>query len=114
MLVLGLTFKENVPDLRNSRVIDVVERMRWLGHEVLIADPLADPSEARHEYGLELVDPSALTENVDLVLGAVAHAAYKEWDQARVTALLKDKGQIADLKRLWNWTQGSIAGAWTL
>ena len=114
VLVLGLTFKENVPDLRNSRVIDVVERLRWLGHEVLVADPLADPAEARHEYGLELVDPTALTEKVDLVLGAVAHAAYKEWDEGRVESLLNDGGQVADLKRLWKWTQGSIASAWTL
>ncbi|WP_426267630.1 nucleotide sugar dehydrogenase [Sphingomonas sp. LHG3443-2] len=114
VLVLGLTFKENVPDLRNSRVIDVVQRLRWLGHEVLVADPLADPAEAHHEYGLELVDPAALGEKVDLVLGAVAHSVYKEWDETRVSALLKDGGQIADLKRLWNWTQGSTGGAWTL
>jgi UDP-N-acetyl-D-galactosamine dehydrogenase len=114
VLVLGLTFKENVPDLRNSRVIDVVQRLRWLGHEVLVADPLADPAEAHHEYGLELVDPDGLTEKVDLVFGAVAHSAYKEWDETRVSSLLNAKGQIADLKRLWNWTQESIQGAWTL
>lgn len=114
VLVLGLTFKENVPDLRNSRVIDVVNRLRWLGHEVLVADPLADRAEALHEYGLELADPEQLDHKVDLVLGAVAHAEYREWSEERVTALLKDGGQIADLKRLWPWVQLSTQGAWTL
>ena len=46
-LVLGLTFKENVPDLRNSRVFDLVERLKWLGHEVASADPVADAAESR-------------------------------------------------------------------
>jgi UDP-N-acetyl-D-galactosamine dehydrogenase len=114
VLVLGLTFKENVPDLRNSRVIDVVRRLRWLGHEVLVADALADPAEAKHEYGLELVDPNALTQKVDLVLGAVAHAQYRELSAEEVTGLLKDNGQVADLKRVWSWSQGSTAEAWSL
>ncbi|NJC05964.1 UDP-N-acetyl-D-galactosamine dehydrogenase [Sphingomonas kaistensis] len=114
VLVLGLTFKENVPDLRNSRVIDVVNRLRWLGHDVLVADPLADPAEAAHEYGLQLADPDALDDKVDLVLGAVAHAEFRGWSEERVTALLKDGGQIADLKRLWPWTRESTQGAWTL
>jgi UDP-N-acetyl-D-galactosamine dehydrogenase len=114
VLVLGLTFKENVPDLRNSRVIDVVRRLQWLGHDVLVADPLADPAEAAHEYGLELVNPATLNEKVDLVLGAVAHAAYKGWSDEQVGALLKNNGQVADLKRLWTGTQGSTGGKWTL
>jgi UDP-N-acetyl-D-galactosamine dehydrogenase len=114
VLVLGLTFKENVPDLRNSRVIDVVRRLQWLGHEVLVADPLADPAEAAHEYGLELVDPATLGEKVDLVLGAVAHAEYKGWSDVQVSDLLKGNGQVADLKRLWTRKQGSTGSAWTL
>ncbi|GAA4007214.1 nucleotide sugar dehydrogenase [Sphingomonas humi] len=114
VLVLGLTFKENVPDLRNSRVIDVVRRLQWLGHEVLVADPLADTAEAAHEYGLTLVDPAAMDDKADLVLGAVAHADYKGWSEEQVRALLKQDGQVADLKRLWPWAQGSGQDAWTL
>ena len=53
-LVLGVTFKENVPDLRNSRAFDVVKRLQWLGYTVDVADPLADPEELRQEQGLEL------------------------------------------------------------
>src|SRR3546814_5531680 len=51
VLMLGLTFKEDVPDLRNSKVVNVIERLKWIGHEVTIHDPLADPQEAAHEYG---------------------------------------------------------------
>jgi UDP-N-acetyl-D-galactosamine dehydrogenase len=114
VLVLGLTFKENVPDLRNSRVIDVVRRLQWLGHQVLVADPLADPAEASHEYGLDLVDPASLGKKVDLVLGAVAHDDYRLLSEAQVSAFLTQNGQIADLKRLWDWAPGSTIGAWTL
>src|SRR5687768_2775 len=52
VLVLGLAFKPDVPDLRNSRTVDLVRRLEWLGHEVVIHDPLADPKSAAHEYGL--------------------------------------------------------------
>src|SRR4051794_9405290 len=52
-LVMGLTFKEDVPDLRNSKVIDVVRRLAELGHDVTVHDPLGDPAEARHEHGVE-------------------------------------------------------------
>ena len=76
VLVMGITFKEDVPDLRNSKVIDVIRRLRWLGHEVIIHDPLADGQEALHEYGLAL-DPSALERRYDVVLAAVPHASYK-------------------------------------
>ncbi|WP_300974258.1 nucleotide sugar dehydrogenase [Sphingomonas sp. LHG3406-1] len=114
VLVLGLTFKENVPDLRNSRVIDVVRRLQWLGHEVGVADPLADPAEAEHEYGLTLVDPATLGEKVDLVVGAVAHDDYRGWTEEQLLALVRDNGQVADLKRLWGWASGSTAKVWSL
>src|SRR3546814_7220938 len=59
VLMLGLTFKKDVPDLRNSKVVNDIERLKWIGHEVTIHDPLADPQEAAHEYGLKL-DAAAL------------------------------------------------------
>lgn len=114
ILVLGLTFKENVPDLRNSRVIDVISRLQWLGHEVLVADPLADAAEARHEYGLELVDPATLGQSADLVLGAVAHDEYRGWTAKDVAGLLAPSGQVADLKRLWQWDEQPSFEMWTL
>jgi UDP-N-acetyl-D-galactosamine dehydrogenase len=99
-LVMGLTFKENVPDLRNSRVIDVVRRLEELGHRVTIHDPLADPAEARHEYGVEL-DAGALDGRYDLVVAAVPHEAYRTFDDDRLAALVADGGLFADLKNLY-------------
>ena len=52
--MLGLTFKPDVPDLRNSKVVDVVRRLTWLGHRVTIHDPLADPAAAEREHGLRI------------------------------------------------------------
>ena len=75
VLVLGLTFKENVPDIRNSKVIDIVHELREYGVEVLVHDPVADPQEARHEYGVELKSLED-TGPVDGVVWAVAHEDF--------------------------------------
>jgi len=73
--VLGFTFKENVPDLRNTKVIDVLRELSEYGIDVLVHDPMADPAEARHEYGIDLSDLSALR-GLDAVILAVAHEQY--------------------------------------
>jgi UDP-N-acetyl-D-galactosamine dehydrogenase len=98
-LVLGLTFKENVPDLRNSRTVDVVKRLQWLGHEVAVADPLADPAEVEREHGLELTEVNG--ERYDLVVGAVAHREYRELPDGRIEAMVAPGGTLADLKDMW-------------
>lgn len=100
ILVLGLTFKENVPDLRNSRVIDVVRRLEWLRHEVVIHDPMADPAEARHEYGVDLAG-DALDGRYDVVIGAVSHADYAGLRADRLAGLVGEGGLVADLKGMW-------------
>ena len=100
ILVLGLTFKENVPDLRNSRVIDVVRRLEWLRHEVVIHDPLADPAEAMHEYGVELAG-TALDGQYDVVIGAVSHAGYAALPADTLAGLVGEGGLVADLKGMW-------------
>ena len=82
--VLGLTFKENVPDLRNTRVIDIVRELAEYCPEVLIHDPLADPEEARREYDLTLSPLEALRDLDALVL-AVPHAAYAALTPAELT-----------------------------
>jgi UDP-N-acetyl-D-galactosamine dehydrogenase len=108
VLVLGLTFKEDVPDLRNSKVADLVAALGALGHAVTVHDPLADTAEARHEYGLEL-DPSALDGRYDLVLLAVAHREYLALGPAVLRGAVAEGGTLADLK-------GVLAGQadWTL
>lgn len=87
--VLGLTFKENVPDLRNTRVIDIVDALREYGIEVQVTDPLADPLEAEHEYGLKLV-PAADLRPADAVILAVAHQAYLDAGWEGIANLLVD------------------------
>ena len=100
VLVLGVTFKEDVPDLRNSKVVDVVKRLRWLGHDVTLHDPLADAGAAREEYGLTL-DADALDRRYDVVLAAVPHLSYRRMDAATVGALVEEDGLIADLHGIW-------------
>ncbi|MFN3425531.1 MAG: nucleotide sugar dehydrogenase [Novosphingobium meiothermophilum] len=97
VLVLGLTFKENVPDLRNSKVADVIVELKALGHDVTVHDPHADPAEALHEYGLELADDT-LAQTFDLVFLAVPHRHYLEAGAERIAALVAPGGTLADLK----------------
>ena len=99
-LILGLTFKENVPDLRNSRVVDVVRRLAELGHSIVVHDPLADRDEARREHGLE-IDPGALDRSYDAVLAAVPHDDYRNMSADTVRALVTHGGCVADLKGMW-------------
>jgi UDP-N-acetyl-D-galactosamine dehydrogenase len=112
-LVMGLAFKENVPDLRNSRVIDVVRRLEALGHEITVHDPLADAAEARHEYGIDLA-ADALDGSYDLVLVAVPHAAYAELDDERLAGLVAADGLLADLKHLYKGRTLPGVERWTL
>jgi UDP-N-acetyl-D-galactosamine dehydrogenase len=99
VLVLGLTFKEDVPDLRNSRVFDLIWRLRELGHEVDVADPLADPAELEREHGLKVVKPDGV--RYTLVVGAVAHSDYRALSSADLEQLLDQNGILADLKGMW-------------
>jgi UDP-N-acetyl-D-galactosamine dehydrogenase len=95
VLVLGLAFKQDVPDLRNSKVADLVAAFSELGHQVDVHDPLVSAPEALHEYGLELV--AEPTGHYDLVVLAVPHRALID-DFSRFTALLAPGGGIVDLK----------------
>lgn len=96
VLVLGLTFKEDVPDLRNSKVADLVAALAAAGHAVTVHDPHADPTEAAHEFALTL-DADALTRRYDAVLLAVPHRAYLDMGAARLKALAPD-GVLGDLR----------------
>jgi len=109
VLVLGLTFKENVPDLRNSKVADTIAALTALGHSVTVHDPHADAGEALHEYSLTL-DPEALEKRYDLVLLAVPHADYLALGAARLTALAGEAGLFADLRN----ALGGATGVWRL
>ncbi len=97
VLVMGLTFKEDVPDLRNSKVADVIKALAAKGHDVTIHDPHADSEEATHEYGVTLT-ADALDRRYDLVLLAVAHKEYLTLGSDALAALVADGGLFADLK----------------
>lgn len=100
VLVLGLTFKEDCPDLRNSKVLDVVASLEAAGACVDVHDPWADSALAREEFGIDLVDvPEAGT--YDAIVLAVAHAQFKSMDAAAIRAFGKPGAVVYDVKSVW-------------
>ena len=96
--VLGLTFKEDVPDVRNTRVVDIVQELEAFGVAVQVHDPLADPVEVAHEYGLMLTPQSDLAP-ADAVVLAVPHTAFAAFDWSSLADLLKGRrGLMVDIK----------------
>ncbi|KQW22321.1 GDP-mannose dehydrogenase [Afipia sp. Root123D2] len=96
--VLGLTFKENVPDTRNSKVIDIIRELQSFGITVQVHDPLAHPDDARHEYGVTLTNFDML-KPADAVILAVAHDEYVEGGWPLVEGLLAGaRGFVLDVK----------------
>ena len=94
--VLGLTFKQDVPDIRNSKVPDILAELREYGIEALVSDPLAEPAAALHEYGITLSPPEALV-GLDALVLAVNHAAYIA-DPADLVARVREGGVLVDVK----------------
>ncbi|MCG8686127.1 MAG: nucleotide sugar dehydrogenase [Desulfobacterales bacterium] len=97
--VLGLTFKEDCPDLRNTRVVDIIEELQDYGCEVLVHDPSADPMEAREYYGVTLSDWEDLTDLSAIIL-AVPHAWYKEKPAVEFSNRLEKGGCLVDVKSM--------------
>ena len=95
------TFKENVPDLRNSKVFDIIRVLDGLGYAVDAHDPLADAVEAASVYGVNPLAGLAGASGYDCVIGAVAHGAYRDLGPVALAALLKPGGLLADVKGLW-------------
>jgi UDP-N-acetyl-D-galactosamine dehydrogenase len=96
--VLGLTFKENVPDTRNSRVIDIIRELQSFGLTVQLHDPWADVADAKHEHGVTLMELGAL-QPADAIVLAVAHDLYIEGGWPLIRRLLgKDGGLVLDVK----------------
>ena len=106
--VLGLTFKENCPDLRNSKVVDIIRELRDFGLNVQVHDPLADKDEAHEEYGVELAKLDELQPANAIVL-AVGHAEYAAWKPSRLLSLGKKPLVLIDVKSMFN--RDELAGA---
>jgi len=95
--VLGLTFKENCPDLRNSKVIDIIRELEDYGVTVQVHDPLADPDEARHEYGITLT-PLEQLQPASAVVAAVSHQLYLDWSLSDLGRLMSGTPVLIDVK----------------
>jgi UDP-N-acetyl-D-galactosamine dehydrogenase len=100
--VMGLTFKENIPDLRNTRVIDIITELKDYGVHVLVHDPMADPAEVNHYYGLTMTPVQDIQE-VDAVIVAVAHQAYQHLGLAGMAGLCRSgRPIVVDVKAIFD------------
>jgi len=107
VLVLGLTFKENCPDLRNTRVIDVVRELQDYEIQVDVHDPWTNGDQAQHEFGLDLVQtPSNHT--YDGIILAVAHDEFKEMGVKAIRKLGKDNHVLYDLKNVFDFQESDL------
>jgi UDP-N-acetyl-D-galactosamine dehydrogenase len=108
--ILGITFKEDVPDLRNTRVVDIIRELKDYGINVLVSDPLADPDEAQKYYGVELLPLEAIRD-VDAVILAVMHRVYREGGLEGLVRLGTDsQALIVDVKGCFSPAQAQKMG----
>lgn len=98
VLIMGATFKEDVSDIRNSKVADIVKELKSFGVKVDIVDPHADSAELKHEYGFGL---NKLGKAYDGIIVAVSHKEYKTFDEKYFTGLLSKKGVLVDIKGMY-------------
>lgn len=109
VLVMGLAFKENCPDLRNTRVIDIVNELKEYNCEVDVFDPWADAKEAEHEYGITPIERSALRSlTYDAIILAVGHSQFKEMGVKKIRTLGKDSHVLYDIKYLLDSSESDL------
>lgn len=105
VVILGLTFKENCPDTRNSKISDIYNKLREYGISPVVVDPWASPKDAIHEYGIHL-SPIDAAKDADCIIFAVAHKEFKDMDMNTINALYKDIPQeekvLIDVKGLFS------------
>lgn len=101
ILILGFTFKENINDIRNTKVIDIVHTLKNEGHSVDVHDPHARPEAVRHHYGIEILPALPARGGYDAAILAVPHENYRAMTGEEFNALLKPQGLLYDLKGLW-------------
>ena len=110
VLILGLTFKENVPDLRNSKVMDIIKELEEFEIKVYARDPYANLEEIKREYNID-IDTNETNEKVDAIIFAVAHDEYKNFTIEKIKDMLKDDSNIVfDIKQIMNKSEMIKAG----
>jgi UDP-N-acetyl-D-galactosamine dehydrogenase len=101
--VLGLTFKEDCSDIRNSKVPDILRELRQFGIQAMVHDPVASPPDALHEYGVKLVPIDELA-RLDALVVAVCHSWYTNLGQPRILSTVRDGGVVVDVKSILDAT----------
>ena len=113
ILIMGITFKENCPDTRNTKIIDIYNELKEYGITATVADPAADADEAKHLYGMEFVDMNTIAD-CDAIILAVAHEQFKDLTQADFDKMFKSGDNrtkvLADIKGLLNRKEYESAG----
>ncbi|HML49547.1 MAG TPA: UDP binding domain-containing protein, partial [Clostridia bacterium] len=104
--VYGITFKEDCNDIRNSKVVDIINRLKEFGVDPLVTDPMADPEEVLKEYGVELADADEIAD-MDCIIFAVAHSGFREMSMQEVRALYGDREPrvLIDVKGMFKRSQ---------
>lgn len=110
VIVLGLAFKENCPDIRNSKSADLVRHLESFGLKVYVHDPLVDPEDALHEHGIQLSEWDSLPRGVNAVIAAVPHQQYSEMPLDDILSLLNAGGVFADIKSAYDASAIKDAG----
>jgi UDP-N-acetyl-D-galactosamine dehydrogenase len=107
VLVMGLTFKENVSDIRNSKVVDIIRELEDYGCKVDVVDPYASPEEVKHEYSIELIDNEGIIRNVnskgkyDAIIVAVSHKQYLDLDEKYFLSIAENNAVVVDIKGIF-------------
>ena len=107
VLILGLTFKENCPDIRNTKIVDIISELKDFNMQVDVYDPWADAEETRHEYAIDLIAEPAQG-SYDAIILAVAHQQFKAMGAAAIHALGRSNHVIYDLKYVLDRQQSDI------
>ena len=107
VLLLGITFKENCPDIRNTKVVDIADEISNYHVNLDIYDPWAESEEVMDEYGLSLIDEPE-DGKYDAIIAAVAHEQFREWGTDKLKALGKDNCVIFDLKYIFDKNEVDI------
>lgn len=108
ILLLGFTFKENINDIRNTKVVDILRALQNKGHEVDIHDPYARPEDVQHEYGISILSNLPASPVYDAVALLVSHDLYKDLPPESVQGMLKRGGLVYDMKGLWRHVAGEL------
>lgn len=101
ILLLGFTFKENINDIRNTKVLDILKALQALGHDVAVHDPHARPEDVQQEYGIDILSTLPERAEYDVAALLVGHEVYKEMTPESLQSIVKPGGVIYDMKGIW-------------